>query len=63
MAPPSLLAVDDQNAVVIIVIKSGPSNRRSTAQITRYRFGGCFAKEPPLFSQNQTHSPWFKLKT
>jgi hypothetical protein len=49
MAPLSPLAVGDQNATVVIVIKSGPLDRRSSAQIRRYRFGGCFAKEPLSF--------------
>jgi hypothetical protein len=49
MAPPSPLAIGDQNAVVVIVIKCGPSDRRSTAQIRRYRFRGYFAKEPLSF--------------
>jgi hypothetical protein len=45
MAPPSPLAVGDQNATIVIVIKCGPSDHRSTTQIRRYRFRGYFAKE------------------
>jgi hypothetical protein len=50
MAPPSPLVVNDQNAVVILIIMCGPSDHRSTARIRRYRFGGCFAKETLHFS-------------
>jgi hypothetical protein len=45
MAPPSPLAVGDQNATIVIVIKCGPSDHRSTTQIRRYRFRGYFPKE------------------
>jgi hypothetical protein len=40
MAPPSPLTVGDQNVVVILVFMCGPSDRRSTVRIRRYRFRG-----------------------